>query len=123
MLDDAVKWFKGLKWYWWLLGALVVAGAFILSLGGRVGKPGRPEKQLKALDDLRKKQTDEELHVYHGAVRELRDNLEENKEEVQLRQANRTQIEKDLVAATEELTQQDNPSIDDIDAWRKKHGV
>lgn len=129
MLDNVITWWKGLKWYWQILGAFAVALVAILSIiififsAGKAGGMSRTKKQREALDELHKQQVDGQIAEQEAWAKDSLKKAKEHQTDAEEKEAELVNSEKETVKADKELADKEKPTIDEIDAWRKKHGV
>lgn len=127
MFDRVLVWWKGLKWYWQILAGVLLALVFILAIvlwvlsGGKAG--GLDLKQTRALDELRQKQTDAKLAEQEAAVEASKKETEQHLAEAVKKETEREKIEVDAAETDKKLADMGNPSVDELNEWRRKHGV
>ena len=129
MLDNVITWWKGLKWYWQILGAFAVVLVAILSIvififsAGKAGGMSRTKKQREALDELHKQQVDDQVAEQEASATESLEEAKEHQTSAEEKEAELAKIEEETIGADKELADKKKPTIAEIDAWRKKHGV
>ncbi len=127
MFNRVLTWWKGLKWYWQILGIFVVVAAGVLAVFMFVGTGGKhgikTQKQLQAFDDLHEKQVDETLKKQEAKVTALEKETKKHDADVQAGVTELKAIGEQAVELDNSLTEKTEPSVADIDKWRDEHGV
>ena len=127
MWETTKTWWDGLKWYykWPALVLLILVGvlAIFAKMTSACSVGDKAQQQVQKLDDLHEKQVDTTL-----AEQEKR--VEVSEAETVKYDAKVVEHVEELVAIEKEAVKLDNElednwamTIEELDAWRKKHGV
>ncbi len=127
MWEATKTWWDGLKWYykWPALVLLILVGvlAVFVKIASTCSAGGGGQKQVRALDDLHEKQVDATLVEQEKRVEVSEAETVKHDAELKERVDELIAIKKEAVKLDEELEGNWAMTIEELDAWRKKHGV